>query len=313
MLVTPLNDAVFKDTVAKHGSFPVRASERSAYVIDGLAAGQAYDVFFVVEGLKGVRSSLPINDDLESDTWYQVSAVSERAEGVYSQPVYAVAKTHREPARVLDWKTTPVHGSTDSLSLLISLDCSSAPTHEACGILRYEVTEKPPKGSPENAKSRQVAQGTAVVADGRTTPHVVSGLSPGKAHSISMAIETPGSNGAYGPTMEVVATTFPRAPRLVTLDAARSDTEASTVIVRYKISEARREHFLLARMPSIMRPGVIHVSLVERVGHPLALIGTMIGNQHGVGFSVEVGMSSGDDEEEQGSDAALEGSQVNEA
>lgn len=46
--------------------------------------------------------------------------------------------------------------------------------------VRYEVTEKPPKGSPENAKPRQVAHGTAVVADGRLTPHVVSGLSPGK-------------------------------------------------------------------------------------------------------------------------------------
>lgn len=55
-----------------------------------------------------------------------------------------------------------------------------------------------------------------------------------------MEIETPGSNGAYGPTMEVAATTFPRAPRLVTLDAARSDIEASTVIVRYKLSEVRR-------------------------------------------------------------------------
>lgn len=58
---------------------------------------------------------------------------------------------------------------------------------------------------------------------------------------------------------------------------------------------------------------MVHVSLVERVGHPLALIGTMIGNQHGVGFSLEVGMSAGDDEEEEGSDAALEGSQVKEA
>lgn len=46
--------------------------------------------------------------------------------------------------------------------------------------------------------------------------------------------------------MEVAATTFPRAPRLVTLDAARSDTEASTVIVRYKLSEVRREHFLIS-------------------------------------------------------------------
>lgn len=54
---------------------------------------------------------------------------------------------------------------------------------------------------------------------------------------------------------------------------------------------------------------MIHVSLVEKVGHPQALIGTMIGNQHGVSFSREVGLSAGseDDEEE---DSALEGSQV---
>lgn len=67
-----------------------------------------------------------------------------------------------------------------------------------------------------------------------------------------MAIETPSSNGAYGPTMEVAATTFPRAPRLVKLDAARSATEASTVTVRYKLSEVRRA-FSLARNSSIMR------------------------------------------------------------
>ena len=56
---------------------------------------------------------------------------------------------------------------------------------------------------------------------------------------------------------------------------------------------------------------MIHVSLVEKVGHPLALIGTMIGNQHGVSFSREVGMSAGgEDDEDDG--LALEGTQVRE-
>lgn len=50
VLVDPrLSDEIFKTTEAKNGSFPVRASERSAYVIDGLAAGQAYDVFYMIE------------------------------------------------------------------------------------------------------------------------------------------------------------------------------------------------------------------------------------------------------------------------
>lgn len=44
-----LNGEVFANTRSKNGSFPVRASERSAYVIDGLDAGEAYDVFFVIE------------------------------------------------------------------------------------------------------------------------------------------------------------------------------------------------------------------------------------------------------------------------
>lgn len=43
------NNQAFANAIAKKGSFPVRASERSAYVIDGLDAGEAYDVFFVVE------------------------------------------------------------------------------------------------------------------------------------------------------------------------------------------------------------------------------------------------------------------------
>lgn len=52
-----------------------------------------------------------------------------------------------------------------------------------------------------------------------------------------MAIETPGSNGAFGPTLEIASTTFPHAPRLTTVEAARADTEPSTVTVRYKLSE----------------------------------------------------------------------------
>lgn len=84
-----------------------------------------------------MRSPLPTIDDLESDTWYQVSAISERAVGVFSEPVYAVAKTHREPARVIDSRVSPVQGSTDSLAMMVRLDCSSAPINEACGLLRY--------------------------------------------------------------------------------------------------------------------------------------------------------------------------------
>lgn len=84
-----------------------------------------------------MRSPLPVNDGLESDTWYQVSAVSERAQGVFGEPVYAVAKTHRDPARVVDATVSPIPGSTDSLAVMIRLDCSSAPTNGACGVLRY--------------------------------------------------------------------------------------------------------------------------------------------------------------------------------
>lgn len=50
VLVDPrLSNEVFKTADAKNGSFPVRASERSAYIIDGLIAGQAYDVFYMIE------------------------------------------------------------------------------------------------------------------------------------------------------------------------------------------------------------------------------------------------------------------------
>lgn len=52
-----------------------------------------------------------------------------------------------------------------------------------------------------------------------------------------MTIETPGSNGALGPTFELAAMTFPQAPRLIAVEAARSDSQASTVIVRFKLSE----------------------------------------------------------------------------
>lgn len=89
------------------------------------------------QGPKGTRSALPVNDGLESDTWYQVSAVSERTQGVFGEPVYAVVKTHRDPARVVDASVLAVPGSTDSLAVMARLDCSSAPTNEACGIMRY--------------------------------------------------------------------------------------------------------------------------------------------------------------------------------
>lgn len=58
-----------------------------------------------------------------------------------------------------------------------------------------------------------------------------------QAYSITMAIESPGSNGAFGPTWEAAATTFPRAPGLVAFGVSRSETKASTVTVRYKLSE----------------------------------------------------------------------------
>lgn len=59
---------------------------------------------------------------------------------------------------------------------------------------------------------------------------------------------------------------------------------------------------------------MIHVSLVEKVDHPLALVGTMIGNQHGVSFSREVGMSAGsaEDDDDEGPGTTLEGFQVGE-
>lgn len=88
------------------------------------------------QGLKGVRIPHPVNENLESDTWYQISAVSERAQGVFCEPVFAVAKTHREPARVIEIAGNPVQGSTDSINLHLKLDCSSTPTNEACGLLR---------------------------------------------------------------------------------------------------------------------------------------------------------------------------------
>lgn len=49
-VVDPARHQVFKnETITKHGSFPVRASERSAHIIDRLSCGERYDVFFVVE------------------------------------------------------------------------------------------------------------------------------------------------------------------------------------------------------------------------------------------------------------------------
>lgn len=52
-----------------------------------------------------------------------------------------------------------------------------------------------------------------------------------------MTVEAPGSNGAFGPSLEVVSTTFPRAPKLGSVEVSRCTVEASTVTVRYKLSE----------------------------------------------------------------------------
>lgn len=52
-----------------------------------------------------------------------------------------------------------------------------------------------------------------------------------------MKVESPGSKGAFGPTFEVATTTFSRAPSLSLFEVVRSDAEASTVTVRYKLSE----------------------------------------------------------------------------
>lgn len=91
----------------------------------------------LVQGLKGNRSAGTISD-LEDDTWYQVSAVAERAEGVFSEPVFTVVKTHREPPTVTETAAKPRQGTIDSLTLFFRLDCSAAPPGEVCGLLRFE-------------------------------------------------------------------------------------------------------------------------------------------------------------------------------
>lgn len=88
------------------------------------------------QGLKGERSPRIVHDGLDDDTWYQVSAVAERNEGVFSKPVFTVVKTHRDPAGILETAVKPLQGSTDSLVLLFRLDCSASPTCEVCGLLR---------------------------------------------------------------------------------------------------------------------------------------------------------------------------------
>lgn len=52
-----------------------------------------------------------------------------------------------------------------------------------------------------------------------------------------MTVEAPGSNGAFGPSLEVASTTFPRAPKLGSVEVLRCAVEPSTVTVRYKLSE----------------------------------------------------------------------------
>ena len=61
-----------------------------------------------------------------------------------------------------------------------SRSCPCVCNPNAFDRVSYQVSEKPPSGSPENVKPRQVVQGTAAIVDGRPTPHVVAGLAPGK-------------------------------------------------------------------------------------------------------------------------------------
>lgn len=55
-----------------------------------------------------------------------------------------------------------------------------------------------------------------------------------------MMVETPDSYGAFGPAVEVEASTFQVAPRLVMLEATRAVPDPSTVLVRYKLSQVKR-------------------------------------------------------------------------
>lgn len=87
------------------------------------------------QGLKGQSSALLI-EDLDSNSWYQISAVAERAEGIFSAPVYAMVQINREPPRILEATAQPVTGSVQSLALLVMLDCSSSPASETCSFLR---------------------------------------------------------------------------------------------------------------------------------------------------------------------------------
>lgn len=54
-VVNPSGHDVLKQRAASHGTFSVRAGERSTHVIGGLVSGEAYDVYFVVE----VGTSIP--------------------------------------------------------------------------------------------------------------------------------------------------------------------------------------------------------------------------------------------------------------
>lgn len=96
------------------------------------------DFLVHAKGLKGERSPGTIIDNLEGDTWYQVSAVAERADGVFSEPIFSVVKTHREPPSLIEVTAKPLQRTTDSLALLFRLDCSASPMGEVCGLLRYE-------------------------------------------------------------------------------------------------------------------------------------------------------------------------------
>ena len=83
------------------------------------------------------------------------------------------------PSRSEDWRAPPTCPRASTVNLLVIDKLTRTlfiPTHK----LSYRVAETLPRGSPSHLKPRQVAQGTAVIADGRAVSHGISGLSPGK-------------------------------------------------------------------------------------------------------------------------------------
>lgn len=55
-IVEPSRHEVFQKHTYSQGSFAVRAGERSTHVIEGLASGEPYDVYFIMEVIHNVST-----------------------------------------------------------------------------------------------------------------------------------------------------------------------------------------------------------------------------------------------------------------